>query len=140
MGLGAFAYLALVSWRGFRVKLRADASGISVTNLFRRRKIEWSHIAAIRSPQESQLDPLTLEIDLRAGVLQRLWSGTSVHASLGFGKKRRREIALELAALGRTYGQGIPAGTEDEIVGQFKAGLFDDRDPEAHNKWWATHS
>jgi hypothetical protein len=50
VGFGAFAYLALVCWRGFRVNLRGDASGITVMNLFRRRKIEWPQIAAIQSP------------------------------------------------------------------------------------------
>jgi len=66
--------------------------------------------------------------------------GDVVHATLGVGKERRREIALELALLGRTYGQGIPAGTEDEIAEQFKAGLFDNRDPEVHTAWWAARS
>jgi hypothetical protein len=140
VGFGGFVYLALALWRGVRVNLRADASGITVTNLLRRRKTEWSQVSAIRSPQETQLEPLTLQIDVRGSGLRRLWSGTSVYATLGIGKKRRREIALELAALGRTYGQGFPAGTEDEIAEQFKAGLFDNRDPETHRAWRAAHS
>jgi Bacterial PH domain len=140
VGLGGFVYLALALWRGFRVNLRADASGITVTNLLRRRRIDWPQIAAIQSPHETSLEPLTLQIDVLGSGLRRLWSGTSVYATLGIGKERRRGIALELAALGRNYGQGIPAGTEDEIAEQFKAGLFDNRDPEAHIEWWAVRS
>lgn len=128
-------YVALIEWRASRLKLHADQSGLTVVNLLRRYRIVWSEVRAIWA-DEGYPGPSAVKIERQRG---RLW-GVAIQATFGRGKKQRRQIALDLAELGRSYGHGFVTGDGDEVVALRRAGLWDNNDPAAHEAWWAARN
>ena len=122
-------WLTWVAWRASRLKLRADASGVTIVNLVRRYEIRWPDVRG--SWADERNDPPAVIIERRRG---RFWH-VAVHATFGLGKERRRQIALEIAALGREFGYGFPAGDEWDLDVLPEA-LFHASDPALHQAWW----
>lgn len=139
LAIGAAAYLALIEVRACRVRLRADENGIVVVNLIRTKRIEWSDIrGVVVMPFAPQSTP-AVQIQLRGPGLRRALGAVSVLATVGMGKRRRHEVALKLAELGRAHGYGFVAGTFAELDEQIRDGLDGNTDPTAHQAWWDAH-
>lgn len=62
LGMGVIAVLALAGlWLLDRPRIRADESGLEVTNVFRRRRLEWAEVVAVSLGPD---DPwLVLDLD-----------------------------------------------------------------------------
>jgi len=114
-----------IEWRASRLRLRADASGITVVNYFRRYEIHWRDVRGLWAGG-------IVRVERRRGYL----SGVNVHVTRQLGKLRRREVALRIAEVGRSYGYGFPTGDNDDIDALRRAGLFDETGPEAHQAYW----
>lgn len=100
-------------------------------NLFRRYRIGWGGAYSVFAG-EGGMDSRMVSVARTKG---RLWS-VDVHASLGLGAGRQREIALQIAEVARGYGHGFPAGDGDDLRALHAAGLFETRDPATHEEWW----
>jgi len=127
----ALGYFALVAWRGARLRIRADPSGVSVVNVFRSYSIPWSEVHAIWTDEEWAA-PQKIVVGRRRG---RLWA-VDVHASLGLGAVRRRAAAFALAEVGWAHGYGFAAGDVDDLMALHEAGLLEETDATAHRAWW----
>jgi len=114
-----------IEWRASRLRLRADASGITIVNYFRRYEVAWPDVAGLWAGQ-------TVRVERRRG---RLWS-VNACVTAHIRKARRREVALRVAEVGRRYGYGFPAGDDDDPDALRRAGLFGVTDPEAHQVYW----
>jgi hypothetical protein len=134
--LPAPIWLAWIGWRTSRLRLRADASGIMIVNLVRRYEIRWPEVRYVSAHEGDFHDfPATVTVGRRKG---RLWS-VRVHATLAFGKRRRREVAVQIGELSRAYGYGFPTGDAADFKALHRAGLLEDSDPAAHQAWWDAH-
>lgn len=114
-----------IEWRASRLRLCADASGITVVNYFRRYEIHWRDVRGLWAGD-------IVRVERGRGYL----SGVNVHVTTQLSKARRREVALRVAELGRSYGYGFPTGDNDDLDALRRAGLFDETDPEAHEAFW----
>jgi hypothetical protein len=123
--LVAVIWLVGIEWRASRLRLRADESGITVVNYFRRYEIDWREVRGLWAGA-------IVRVERRRG---RLW-GVDAHVTARLSKLRRREVALRIAEVGRSYGYGFPTGDNEDIDALRRAGLFDETDPEAHQAYW----
>jgi Bacterial PH domain len=134
--LPAPLWLSWIEWRTSRLRLRADASGITVVNLVRRHEVRWEQVRGVWAEGSDFHDfPATVTVERSKG---RLW-GVRLHVTFGLGKKRRRAVALRIAEVGRAYGYGFPTGEPSDLEALHCAGLFDESDPELHQAWWDAH-
>jgi hypothetical protein len=121
----AAIWIVGIEWRASRLRLCADASGITVVNYFRRYKFDWRDVRGLWAGE-------IVRVEGRRGYL----SGVNVHVTNQLSKARRREVALRVAEVGRTYGYGFPTGNNDDLDALRAAGPFDETDPEAHQAYW----
>jgi hypothetical protein len=109
--LAGASWIALFEFRTLRASLRADSTGLVVTNRFVRHRISWEDVRGIWVPKGGfDLVP-TVRIERRHGA----WFSISVYATLGLRRERLREVALEVVALAREHGYEIVGGSEAEV-------------------------
>jgi Bacterial PH domain len=116
---GAGCYLLVFELMSYRIRLRADESGIEVTNRFFRHRIPWSLVEAIDAhdgPADLFVWIPTLQITPGSTML-----GISVGATMGMRKARRREIARELVEIARERGSKVIGGSNAEVAAHLEA-------------------
>jgi Bacterial PH domain len=114
---GAALYVVVFEVMSYRIRLRADESGIVVTNRFFRHRIPWGLISTVSSSDRTWPVFLpTVEITPGKASLS-----VSVRATMGMSRARRREVALELVDLARQYGHEILGGSLAELDAQLRA-------------------
>ena len=93
--LAAEAAIFGLAFQAYRSAVILDDQGITVRDMFRRRRFEWRQIDAIVVDTMGAIPGPVASIRLRDGSKVRtpLWSG-----GLGFGNRRTREAIEALAA------------------------------------------
>jgi hypothetical protein len=114
---GAALYLVVFEVMSYRVRLRADRSGIVVTNRFFRHQIPWGLIRTVSSSERSWI-VLLPTVDITPGKASL---SVSVRATMGMSRARRREVALELVDFALQHGHEIIGGSAAEVAAQLRA-------------------
>jgi hypothetical protein len=113
-----------IEWRASRLRLRADASGITVVNYFRRYEIHWRDVrglvvlflaAALTGAcnGKDELESATVTVPLAGGDVESTYS--TLHAA-GLGVSIPEPFGLS-ALVGQQVAGGIPSSTRSRSEG-----------------------
>ena len=116
--VGAAAYLVFFEVMSYRIRLRADESGIEVTNRFFRDRIPWALVVAVAAPDRGDFGNFIPTVVITTGKAS---ISISVCAAMGMRRARRREVALALVDVARQHGYEIVGGSQAEVAAQLRA-------------------